>query len=184
MLMMTKLGSAIGLLLGGLLVMVPAADQEKASAKPTVVLGTFDSRAIATAWVRSAEFAKYVEGLRADVKSATQRAMAAGDRSLAAELDALGPAMQERIHEQGFGAAPVDEIVAHIAERLPAIAKTAGVDLIVSKWALSWRAAGAETVDVTDAMVAVFEPNAATLAVIRELVATEPQTAKQPRGSR
>lgn len=184
MLTMTKLGSVISLLLGGLLMVTPPSGPPTAPAKPALVVGTFDSRAIATAWVRSKEFAEYVAGLQVDVKSATKRANAAGDLRLAAALDALGPAMQERIHEQGFGAAPVDEIVAHIANRLPAIAKDAGVDLIVSKWALSWRAPGADCVDVTEAMVAVFEPSAATLEVIRELVTTDPQTTKHAHGAR
>ena len=41
---------------------------------------------------------------------------------LAADLNALGPAMQQRFHHQGFGGAPVDDILARIEDRLPAIA--------------------------------------------------------------
>lgn len=142
---------------------------------PTVVVGTFDSRAVAIAYTRSAAFQEHLAGLRAEL----ERARAAGDAERVAELEALGPAMQERIHRQGFGTAPVDDVVARIDARLPQIAREAGVDVIVSQWALAYRGPAARFVDVTDGLVAEFEPDAATLKAIREIRKTDPVPADQ-----
>jgi hypothetical protein len=73
------------------------------------------------------------------------------------------------MHQQGFGTAPVDNILKHIEHQLPAIAREAGVDVIVSKWQITWQAPGVETVDVTDLMVKPFKPSERTLKTIAEL---------------
>lgn len=171
---MTKLMLSVGMVIAGFLAVPRPQDAPAAVGKPTVVLGTFDSRAVATAWIRSAAFREYLGGQRKDIQSAIDRAKTAGDRALAAELEALGPGMQSRVHAQGFGTAPVDDVIARIADRLPAIAAKAGVDVIVSKWAITHGRDAARTVDVTDLLVAEFAPDDATLAVIRELVKSEP----------
>lgn len=145
-----------------------------ADAKPAVVVGTFDSRAVAVAWVRSPEFSEYVAAQRKDVDAAVGRAKAAGDTALVRDLEALGPEMQRRVHRQSFGTAPVDDVIARIADRLPAVAADAGVDVIVSKWTLTWRAPEATFVDVTDRLVDEFHPDDATRKVIRDLVTTAP----------
>ena len=165
---MKKIHSGIGALLGTLLVLTPNA--QDATKNPTVVVGTFDSRAIAVAYVHSDGFKERLRALMADL----ERAKAAGDGELVAELEALGPAMQKRIHQQGFGTAPVDDIIARIEDELPRIAGEAGVDMIVSKWALAYRGPSAQSVDVTDRLAAEFDPDEATLKTIREIVATEP----------
>ncbi len=141
---------------------------------PTVVVGTFDSRAVLMAYVGSDEFKDYLSAQKADVGRALDRAKAAGDQELVANLDALGPAMQKRIHQQGFGTAPVDDIIARIEDKLPGIAEEAGVDVIVSKWALAYRSPAAKFVDVTDLLTAEFDPDEATLKGIREIVEIEP----------
>jgi len=48
------------------------------------------------------------------------------------------------------------------------------VDLLVSRWDVVQRHAGARTVDVTDALVALFDPNERTLRTVRELAGQEP----------
>jgi hypothetical protein len=68
----------------------------------------------------------------------------------------------------------VDDILARIADRLPLVAREAGVDVLVSQWTLAYRAPGAELVDVTDRLVAEFHPDEATLELIRELRKREP----------
>ena len=75
-------------------------------------MGTFDSRAVAVAYVRSDAFADSMRALQADL----ERAKTAGDEERVAELEAMGPAMQKRIHAQGFGTAPVDDVVARIED--------------------------------------------------------------------
>lgn len=139
-------------------------------AAPAVVVGTFDSRAVAVAWGRSKGFAALLSGLRAE----QEQARAAGDLERVAALDARGAALQEELHRQAFSTAPVDGVVARVADALPEIAREAGVDVIVSRWALAWRSDGARFVDVTERMVAAFEPDAATQEAIRQLVSQDP----------
>jgi hypothetical protein len=170
-----RLRAGIGLLLGGLFVVaLSAKDITTTSENPTIVVGTFDSRAVAVAYVQSDAFRDYLVAQQADVTLALERARTAGDEELAAELAALGPAMQKRLHDQGFGTAPVDDIIARIQDKLPGIAKEAGVDVIVSKWTLSYRSPAAKFVDVTDLVAAEFDPDVRTLRMIQSTVEAEP----------
>jgi hypothetical protein len=171
---MSKLQAGFGLLLGGFLAIAGHQDPAPGPARRAVVVGIFDSRAVATAYVRSKAFNDYVGAQRADIGRALERAKAAGDTQLAADLEALGPAMQRRVHRQGFSTAPVDDVIARIEAELPGIAAKAGVDVIVSKWSLAWRRPDAQLVDVTDQLVAEFDPDEKTLEVIRDLVAKQP----------
>ena len=94
-------------------------------------------------------------------------AQAAGDKEKVAELEAWGPARQRALHRQGFGRVPVDDLLEPVAERLPEVAREAGVDAIV--FDCNWTGPGVEVVDVTDALVALFDPSEKTLATIEEL---------------
>ena len=172
---MKGLDTGIGMFLGGLLVLtLSAQDTTTTRDNPTVVVGTFDSRGVLFAYVGSEEFKDYLSAQQADVGRALERAKAAGDEGLVAILDTLGPAMQKRITEQGFGTAPVDDIIARIEDKLPDIAEAAGVDVIVSKWTLAYRSPTAKLVDVTDLLAAEFDPDEETWKGIREIVEIEP----------
>jgi hypothetical protein len=165
----------IGVLLGGLFALtLSAQDSTTTSENPTIVVGTFDSRAVAVAYIHSDAFTDYLVAQKADVAQVIERAKMAGDKELVAGLDALGPAMQKRLHEQGFGTAPVDDIIARIEDKLPGIAKEAGVDVIVSKWTLTYRSPAAKFVDVTGLIAAEFDPDERTLKLIESIVETEP----------
>jgi hypothetical protein len=129
-----------------------------------VRVGTFDSRAVALAYYRSATFMAHIKDLKAEHAAA----QAAGDDERAAALEAEGQHSQEMAHKQGFGTWPVDDILVHMADAIPQIAADAGVDVIVSKWDLVHVAPGADFVDVTVAMVQPFDPSEATLALIRD----------------
>ena len=135
-----------------------------------VTVGTFDSRALAVAHVRSAAFAEELTALRAEL----EEARAAGNDERVRELEELGPELQARAHGQAFGTDPVDDILARIDDRLPAIAEEAGVDLVVSTWDLAYRKPKLELVDVTDLLVAEFDPDQATLDVIEDVRAADP----------
>jgi hypothetical protein len=172
---MKKLHAGIGVLLAGFLVLtLSAQDTTTMRENPAVVVGTFDSRAVAVAYVRSNAFGEYLRAQKADITRALERAKAAGDGDLLADLEQLGPAMQQRMHYQGFGTAPVDDIIARIEDRLPAVAEEAGVDVIVSKWALTYRSEDAKFVDVTHLLAAEFDPDEETLKTIQHLIKTEP----------
>ena len=74
---------------------------------------------------------------------------------------------QDRLHQQGFGRAPVDDLLAPIRDRIPAICQAEGVERIVPVW--SWAAVGKKQVDVTDRLVAEYKPSEKTLQTIAEL---------------
>jgi len=172
---MKKIGAVVGVLLGGLFVLTLGAQESTAASEnPTLVVGTFDSRAVAVAYVQSDAFSNYLVAQQTDVAKVLERAKTAGDETLVAELGALGPAMQKRLHEQGFGTAPVDDIIARIIDKLPNIAKEAGVDVIISKWTLTYSNPTAEFIDVTSLIVAEFEPNERTLKMIQSTVEADP----------
>ncbi len=135
-----------------------------------VRVGSFDSRAIAVAYVRSDKFKNYLEGLQAEL----EQAKAANDEKRVKELEIQGPEMQKLIHKQGFSIWPVNDILEHIKGDYPEIAEQADVDVIICKWDIVYKRADAELVDVTNQMVKLFDPDEATLKVIEELLKKPP----------
>ena len=150
------------------------AELPKESPKPLRV-GTYDSRALAVAFAPSEV---HETSLKELIKEHAE-AKAAGDVEKVKRLDAEGQARQDLMHQQGFGTAPVDNILKHIADQLPAIAREVGVDVIVSKWQITWQAPGVETVDVTDLMVRPFKPSERPLKTIADLRRHAPLSAEQ-----
>ena len=131
-----------------------------------VRVGTYDSRAIAVAYAPS-KFNPVGEKRRE-----LEAAKAAGDTERVAELEAWGPKHQRALHRQGFGRVPVDDLLAHVADRLPEAARAAGVDVIV--FDCSWAGPEVEVVDVTHELVALFDPSERTLTTVEELLEHEP----------
>jgi hypothetical protein len=122
----------------------------------TLRIGVYDSRAIAVAWGNSAEFQKTMESVTADYK----KAKAAKDDKRVKEIDTQMKAKQRRAHEQGFSTGSVANIMANIKDSLPAVAKKAGVDVIVSKWEVNYQSPEIKVVEVTDDLVALFHVSA------------------------
>ena len=154
-------------MLSGFATYTPTAGQELDSKPDGMKLrvGTFDSRLIATAYVRSKAFQQRLSKMHADLKDAK----ASGDKKRIKQLEAEGPALQELIHKQGFSTWPVHDILQTIKDELPSIAKQAHVDLIVSKWDVVFQRTGVEVVDVTDLMVTPFSPDEETRKVLESL---------------
>lgn len=118
-------------------------------------VGVYDSRAIAVAYAGSSEFAATLKQAKADYQTAKQ----ANDEKRMAEIRNRMKLQQRRMHEQGFSTGSVASIMDSIKDSLPAVAKSAGVDLIVSKWEVNYQSSPVKTVDVTDKLVALFHPN-------------------------
>lgn len=135
-----------------------------------VRVGVFDSRAVAVAYNRSEAFTSWLTGIAAE----TEKAKAAGDENRIKELEVEVQAHQELAHKQVFGTWPVSEILEQIADKIPVIATKAGVDVIVSKWQITYKSPGVELVDVTDLVVEPFHPDDDTRKVINEIRAMEP----------
>ncbi|MEQ2007146.1 MAG: hypothetical protein ABMA26_10130 [Limisphaerales bacterium] len=129
---------------------------QNAPAKPKERIGVYDSRAIAVAYAGSA----FQQQKMKDLTARHQQAKAAGDAKETARLEAEGRAWQAALHRQGFGTAPVDDLLAHIAGELPRIREAAGVTPLISKWNQPELAkhTNAERVDVTMQLVDAFRP--------------------------
>ena len=131
------------------------------SSKTKERIGVYDSRAIAVAFIGSPVF-KASEGKKlAEMKTEYDKAKTEGNQKRVAELDAWGKAHQTLLHKQGFSTAPVDNILAQIKDRLPAIKQKAEVSVLVSKWDTKTLAKypSAKRIDVTMELVDVFNPN-------------------------
>jgi hypothetical protein len=144
--------AALGATLG-----IAASQGPSETAKKTKLrVGAFDSRAVAVAFYASEFFRKEATQWHEAVK----KAKAEGDEDEAKKIEAKARARQRLAHLQGFGTEPVDDLLKPIKSKLPEIAKKANVDIIVSKWSVTYRAEDAELVDVTDLMVEPYKPNA------------------------
>ena len=130
-------------------------------------VGVYDSRSVAIAYAGSPFMARVMT----DLKDRHRRAKESGDGAAAARLEAEGKALQRKLHSQGFGTAPVDDLLAYIADRLPALMAEVGVGAIVSVWdeAGLARHTGAGRVDVTDALVEAFAPDERARRSAREI---------------
>ena len=172
-------GTVIGLLVMSAMRAEPAAGDAAGQAVKPVRVGVFDSRAVALAYYRkfyqSPEFTARLKKL----KDEHARAKAAGDDEKAKRLESEGRGEQARSHSQVFGSAPIDDIMAKIKEQLPAVAKRAGVDVIVSKWSLAYRSPDAQFVDVSEPLAKLFQPDENTLKMIRDIAKHPPLSAEE-----
>ncbi len=118
-------------------------------------IGVYDSRAVAIAYANSAEFQQSLKSVRTEYNKARDEK---NDQQMKA-IEARMKLSQRRAHEQGFSTGSVAGILAIIKDSLPAVAKQAGVQMIVSKWELNYQTPAVEVVDVTDDLVALFHPS-------------------------
>jgi hypothetical protein len=135
-----------------------------------VRVGTFDSRAVAIAYYRSMEFQKVLGEKRARQSKAKQ----ASDAAAVQLLEAEGRQLQGLINRQGFGNAPIGEVIKRIEDELPKVAKRVGVDVIVSQWDVVFQKSDTSFVDVTDQLVQLFKADKKTLEVIAAIRKTRP----------
>ena len=146
---------------------------QQASAKQSrklLQVGTFDSRAVACAWLRSDEHMQKVR----DMKAEYNKAKASGDKKRMAELEKEGPQSQDLAHKQVFSNEPIEDVLKRIEKNLPKIAESAGVDILVSKWEIAYQKKSAEFVDVTWEMANLFGPDEETVKVIKEIIKAKP----------
>ena len=144
------------------MVFVSAGHAQESSTTSSARIGTFDSRAIATAFYRSAEFQDSFRDLWTEFEEAKE----SGDEWRVRELEAYGPAMQHRMHQQAVSTASVREIMEKISDALPEIAQKASVSVIVSKWEVTYESSAADLVDLTPQLVALFDPDEQMLTMV------------------
>ena len=140
-------------MLGGSVLPGVGETAEKAEKASPVVVGTFDSRAVA---------------------------MAYGHAVLAGRMPHT-EAPKPVAFRQGFGKGDVSEQLDHIRDEIPKIAEEAGVDVIVSKWAIEYHGPNVRFVDVTEALIQPFKPTDETLEIIQDIRKVPPASEKEIR---
>jgi hypothetical protein len=158
------------------------ADPARAAQEPakaaTLRIGTYDSRAVAIAYARSEQFEQKI----GDLQRQRSEAEKAGEKKRVAELESQGEAMQIRLHLQGFSTAPIEDVLETVRGGLADLAKRKNIAAIAR--AVDYHDASAELVDVTDDLVALFNPDEQTLKTVRDLRKQKPaaieEVAKMP----
>jgi hypothetical protein len=148
--------------------------QDKASQER---IGVYDSRAVAVAYVGSTRQVQKMKDLTAECKKARE----AGDTNKVSRLEAEGKAWQSNLNQQGFGTAPVDDLLVDVASDLPGIQEAAGVTTLISKWnkANLDKHPHAVRVDVTMRLVDAFQPNPTQRQRALEIQKTRPAKIKE-----
>lgn len=121
-----------------------------------VRVGVYESRAIAVAYGRS-KYNKVADELLEQKRAAD----AAGDDKRVARIKAEGERRQRQLHRQAFGRAPVDDLLVHVKDGLPEVLRKTNVSVIAQRVVAA--APGVEQVDVTDELVALYDPTEKTL---------------------
>lgn len=133
-------------------------------------IGTFDSRCVALAYGRSAEFMTEIDSL----KNAVAKAKEDGNEELAKELEQQGATKQVLMHQQVFSNGSINNILEKIKDKFPTLAKDNDVKMILSKWEIPFADETFEYVDITDQLVKYFNPDDATIKTIDQIKAMEP----------
>lgn len=141
---------------------------QQETCKPRI--GTFDSRCIAVAYGRSADFMKEIDVLRNDVAKAKED----GNEELAKELEQQGPSKQVLMHQQVFSNASINNILEKIKDKLPTLAKDNNVKMILSKWEIPFADDSFEFIDITDQLVMFFNPDEQTKKIIDNIKTMDP----------
>lgn len=139
------------------------------AAAPTKI-GVFDSRAVALAYWRSEGGMRELRALHDEY----DKAKASSDEKRVKELEQEGPWRQVRMHQQVFSTATAATILEKVSEKLPGVAKQAGVCAIVSKWEVPFKDTSIEIVDVTLPIVRLLNQDAQTLKMIEQMRAQPP----------
>ena len=150
--------TSIGLsLVVGLVALTSSSLAQHLADKGTESIGVYDSRAVAIACAGSI----FQQNKMRDLTSQLKKAKESGDAKEVSRLEAEGKAWQAQLHRQGFGTAPVDDILTNIASELPKIQQTVGVTSLVSKWnkAEFDKHLNAERIDVTLQLIDAFHPS-------------------------
>lgn len=131
-------------------------------------IGTFDSRAVALAFYRSEYWAEHLKSKVAE----RNREKAAGNQARVTELEAWSKHQQELAHQQVFDGAPVSNVLDHIRSSWPEIARTAGVNAIVSE--IHYIGSPAATVDLTMQIVDWLKSSAQPRAMVKDVLENGP----------
>jgi Skp family chaperone for outer membrane proteins len=131
----------------------------------TIKIGIYDSRAVAVAYSNSDSFQKDIGNLTDQYKKAKEE----NNTKMIEIIEKEGQFRQQLLHEQTFSVGTITNIIDKIKDKLEEIAKKTGVNLIISKWEISYKDPSFEYIDVTSQIVDLFTPSKQTLIWIKDL---------------
>jgi hypothetical protein len=144
-----------------------AADDSPKDAK--IRIGTYDNRAITLAHVAS----RFHKDLMAEKMAALKKAKDAGDQAKVKELEAWGGQYQRQLHFQGFGRAPVDDLLEPVKEKIAQLARDKKLAAVTMS--CDFTSEQVELVDVTEDLAKLYGPlEKGTLRAIREIRKVKP----------
>jgi hypothetical protein len=121
---------------------------------PATRIGTYDSRIVTFAWSRSDYFMQHMKKLSQQSDSAEK----AHDTARVKELSVGMMSYQHLLHQMVFSNGSVGMVMELVKDKLPELAKTAGVSVILSKWELNFSDQAVEITDLTDQVSKLFNP--------------------------
>jgi hypothetical protein len=122
--------------------------------KSVYKIGVYDSRILVLAYSRSQFFADYQKKFKMQSDSANN----AKDSAKIKELSVQAMSYQHLMHQMVFGSGSAKGIMNLVESKLPEVAKNAGVVMIVSKFEVNFNDPSVEIVDLTDAIIPLFNP--------------------------
>ena len=122
--------------------------------KAVIKIGTYDSRIVTFAWSRSDYFKQHLIKFNQQNDSADK----AHDTARIKELTVGIMSYQHLLHQMVFSNGSIGIVMAIIKDKLPELAKTAGVNIIISKWELNFSDPSIEIVDLTSQVAQLFQP--------------------------
>lgn len=122
--------------------------------QPAIKIGTYDSRIIALAWSRTDYLKQHMMKFSMQMDSAQK----AHDSARVKELTVGIMSYQHLLHLVVFSNGSAGFIMALVKDKLPELAKTTGVSVILSKWELNYSDPSFEVVDLTNQVVQLFQP--------------------------
>ena len=138
-------------------------------------IGIFDSRCVALAYGRSADFMK----LRDSIETVYSKAKADSNKEIIEEIEQFKPTMQVILHQQVFSSGSIINILEKVKDKFPAIAKKNNLKMILSKWEMMFADESIDFIDITDQLVALFNPDEATSKIIDNIKSMEPVPIEQ-----
>ena len=133
-------------------------------------IGTYDSRVVTFAWSRSEFFKQQMIKITHKSDSAEK----VNDTARVKELSVEMMSYQHLLHQMVFSNGSVGIVMAQVKEKLPGLAKTAGVTVILSKWELNYLDPSVETVDLTNQVAQLFQPKEDIAKMAGEISAQPP----------
>jgi len=117
-------------------------------------IGIYDSRAVTYAYIISDLYKKEQEKVRKERDDFMQK----NDTVLWEQTMYQVMTEQFLLHQRYFATGSATSILKKVEDKLPKIAKNAGVSTVVSKWELIWYDPDIVTVDLTDSIAQLFTP--------------------------